>query len=177
MSALSKVEMSVSAPFGSSEAVFSALSMVVMSKRELNRLDGFGTGGQRQINGSVAAELMAITPRPNLSAVEKISRWWRSAVANQRRGSSLGTTAGCGSRSRDRSGAGALPDFGGRTFAAGDNFALLHRSAQYAVSYSSAKRALASHQKEDRHDSLSGSAVLAGGCFWGFRSAAPAIRA
>jgi hypothetical protein len=38
MSALSKVEMSVSTPFGSSEAVIS-MGMVVMSKRELNRLD------------------------------------------------------------------------------------------------------------------------------------------
>jgi hypothetical protein len=38
MSALSKVEMSVSAPFWSSEVVIS-MGMVVMSKRELNRFD------------------------------------------------------------------------------------------------------------------------------------------
>jgi hypothetical protein len=38
MSALSKVQMSVSAPFWSSEAVIS-MGAVVMSKRELNRLD------------------------------------------------------------------------------------------------------------------------------------------
>jgi hypothetical protein len=51
MSALSKVEMSVSAPFGSSEAVIS-MGMVVMSKRELNRLDVLARLRQRQINGS-----------------------------------------------------------------------------------------------------------------------------
>jgi hypothetical protein len=62
MSALSKVEMSVSAPFWSLEAVIS-MGMVVMSKRELNRLDVLARLDSGRLTARAAAELMAITPR------------------------------------------------------------------------------------------------------------------
>jgi hypothetical protein len=62
MSALSKVEMSVSAPFWEFGGCFFT-STVVMSKRELNRLDVLARLDSDRLTVRVAAELMAITPR------------------------------------------------------------------------------------------------------------------
>jgi hypothetical protein len=62
MSALSKVEMSVLLLFGSSEAVIS-MGMVVMSKRELNRLEVLARLDSDRLTAQAAAELMKMTPR------------------------------------------------------------------------------------------------------------------
>src|SRR2546430_3472633 len=70
MSALSKVEMSVSAPFWGSEAVIS-MGMVVMSKRELNRLDVLARLDSDRLTARAAAELMTITPRQTYRLVRK----------------------------------------------------------------------------------------------------------
>src|SRR5207249_4528947 len=71
--------------FGSSEAVIS-MGMVVMSKRELNRLDVLARLDSDRLTARDAAELMAITPRQTYRLLRRYRDGGASAIANQRRG-------------------------------------------------------------------------------------------
>jgi hypothetical protein len=84
MSALSKGDVSFCSLFGSLEAVIS-MGMVVMSKRELNRLDVLARLDSGRLTARAAAELMAITPRQTYRLLRRYRDGGASAVANQRR--------------------------------------------------------------------------------------------
>src|ERR1700722_10099560 len=71
--------------FGSSEAVIS-MGMVVMSKRELNRLDVLARLDSDRLTARAAAELMAITLRQTYRLLRRYRVGGASAIANQRRG-------------------------------------------------------------------------------------------
>src|SRR5260221_11153759 len=62
------------------------MGMVVMSKRELNRLDVLARLGRDRLTARAAAELMAITPRQTYRLLRKYRDGGASAIANQRRG-------------------------------------------------------------------------------------------
>src|SRR6266446_560907 len=85
------------------------MGMVVMSKRELNRLDVLARLDSDRLTARAAAELMFDNAAANVSAVEKVSRWRRFSHRQPAPRSSLEQPlAGCSSRSCDCSGAGAL---------------------------------------------------------------------
>jgi predicted DNA-binding protein (UPF0251 family) len=71
--------------FGSSEAVIS-MGMVVMSKRELNRLDVLARLDSDRLTARAAAELMMITRRQTYRLLRRYRDGGASAVVNQRRG-------------------------------------------------------------------------------------------
>src|ERR1700691_6490243 len=62
------------------------MGMVVMSKRELNRLDVLARLDSGKLTARAAAELMAITPRQTYRLLRRYRDGGASAVANQRRG-------------------------------------------------------------------------------------------
>jgi transposase len=62
------------------------MGMVVMSKRELNRLDVLARLDSGRLTARAAAELMAITPRQTYRLLRRYRDGGASAVANQRRG-------------------------------------------------------------------------------------------
>src|SRR5450432_1778430 len=62
------------------------MGMVVMSKRELNRLDVLAWLDSDRLTARVAAELMAMTPRQTYWLLRRYRDCGASAVANQRRG-------------------------------------------------------------------------------------------
>ena len=62
------------------------MGMVVMSKRELNRLDVLARLDNDRLTARAAAELMAITPRQTHRLLRRYRDGGASAVANQRRG-------------------------------------------------------------------------------------------
>ena len=62
------------------------MGMVVMSKRELNRLDVLARLDGDKLTVRAAAELMAITPRQTCWLLRRYRDGGASAVANQRRG-------------------------------------------------------------------------------------------
>ena len=62
------------------------MGMVVMSKRELNRLDVLARLDSDRLTAQAAAELMAITPRQTYRLLRRYRDGGASAVANQRRG-------------------------------------------------------------------------------------------
>src|SRR3982074_2478833 len=62
------------------------MGMVVMSKRELNRLDVLARLDSDRLTARAAAELMAITPRQTYRLLRRYRDGGASAVANQRRG-------------------------------------------------------------------------------------------
>src|SRR5260370_27720904 len=85
------------------------MGMVVMSKRELNRLDVLARLDSDRLTARAAAELMTITPRQTYRLLRRYRDGGASAIANQRRGRPLEQPlAGCSSRLCDCSGAGAL---------------------------------------------------------------------
>ena len=62
------------------------MGMVVMSKRELNRLDVLARLDSDRLTARAAAELMAITPRQTYRLLRRYRDGGASAIANQRRG-------------------------------------------------------------------------------------------
>jgi transposase len=60
--------------------------MVVMSKRELNRLDVLARLDSDRLTAQAAAELMMITPRQTYRLLRRYRDGGASAIANQRRG-------------------------------------------------------------------------------------------
>jgi transposase len=62
------------------------MGMVVMSKRELNRLDVLARLDSDRLTARAAAELMAITPRQMYRLLRRYRDGGASAIANQRRG-------------------------------------------------------------------------------------------
>ncbi len=62
------------------------MGMVVMSKRELNRLDVLARLDSERLTARAAAELMAITPRQTYRLLRRYRDGGASAIANQRRG-------------------------------------------------------------------------------------------
>src|SRR3981189_3596240 len=62
------------------------MGMVVMSKRELNRLDVLARLGREKLTAGAAAELMTITLRQTYRLLRRYRDGGASAVANQRRG-------------------------------------------------------------------------------------------
>jgi hypothetical protein len=62
------------------------MGMVVMSKRELNRLDVLARLDSDKLTARAAAELMAITLRQTYRLLRRYRDGGASAVANQRRG-------------------------------------------------------------------------------------------
>jgi transposase len=62
------------------------MGMVVMSKRELNRLDVLARLDSDRLTARAAAELMTITPRQTYRLLRRYRDGSASAVANQRRG-------------------------------------------------------------------------------------------
>src|SRR5258708_1900034 len=62
------------------------MGMVVMSKRELNRLDVLARLDSDRLTARAAAELMAITQRQTYRLLRRYRDNGASAVANQRRG-------------------------------------------------------------------------------------------
>src|SRR5471032_1429889 len=62
------------------------MGMVVMSKRELNRLDVLARLDSDRLTARAAAELMTITPRQAYRLLRRYRDGGASAVANQRRG-------------------------------------------------------------------------------------------
>src|ERR1700693_1777775 len=62
------------------------MGMVMMSKRELNRLDVLARLDSDRLTPRAAAELMAITPRQTYRLLRRYRDGGASAVANQRRG-------------------------------------------------------------------------------------------
>src|SRR5467141_3513489 len=62
------------------------MGMVVMSKRELNRLDVLARLDSGRLTARAAAELMAITPRQTYRLLRRYRDGGASAIANQRRG-------------------------------------------------------------------------------------------
>src|SRR5260370_15432839 len=63
------------------------MGMVVMSKRELNRLDVLARLDSDRLTARAAAELMAITPRQTYRLLGRYRDGGASAIANQRPGS------------------------------------------------------------------------------------------
>jgi hypothetical protein len=59
------------------------MGMVVMSKRELNRLDVLARLDSDRLTARAAAELMAITPRQTYRLLRRYRDGGASAVANQ----------------------------------------------------------------------------------------------
>ena len=85
------------------------MGMVVMSKRELNRLDVLARLDSDRLTAQAAAELMNITPRQTYRLLRRYRDGGASADRQPAPRSSLEQPlAGCGSRSCDCSGAGAL---------------------------------------------------------------------
>ena len=72
------------------------MGMVVMSKRELNRLDVLARLDSDRLTARAAAELMAITPRQAYRLLRRYRDGGASAVANQP-SSREQPLAGCGS--------------------------------------------------------------------------------
>src|SRR5260221_14205463 len=62
------------------------MGMVVMSKRELNRLDVLARLDSDRLTARAAAELMAVTPRQTYRLLRRYRDGGASAIANQRRG-------------------------------------------------------------------------------------------
>src|SRR5260370_29955619 len=62
------------------------MGMVVMSKRELNRLDVLARLDSDKLTAPAAAELMTITPRQTYRLLRRYRDGGASAIANQRRG-------------------------------------------------------------------------------------------
>src|SRR3981189_1994479 len=62
------------------------MGMVVMSKRELNRLDVLARLGREKLTAGAAAEVMAITARQKYRLLRRYRDGGASAIANQRRG-------------------------------------------------------------------------------------------
>ena len=62
------------------------MGMVVMSKRELNRLDVLARLDSDRLTARAAAELMAITLRQTYRLLRRYRDGGASAIANQRRG-------------------------------------------------------------------------------------------
>src|SRR6476620_7018823 len=62
------------------------MDMVVMSKRELNRLDVLARLDSDRLTARAAAELTAITPRQTYRLLRRYRDGGASAIANQRRG-------------------------------------------------------------------------------------------
>jgi transposase len=62
------------------------MGMVVMSKRELNRLDVLARLDSDRLTARAAAELMTITPRQTYRLLRRYRDGGASAIANQRRG-------------------------------------------------------------------------------------------
>src|ERR1700680_4129406 len=62
------------------------MGMVVMSKRELNRLDVLARLDSDRLTARAAAELMAMTPRQTYRLLRRYRDGGASAIANQRRG-------------------------------------------------------------------------------------------
>src|SRR5258706_7536831 len=62
------------------------MGMVVMSKRELNRLDVLARLDSDRLTARAAAELMAITPRQTYRLLRRYRDGGASAIASQRRG-------------------------------------------------------------------------------------------
>ena len=62
------------------------MGMVVMSKRELNRLEVLARLDSDRLTAQAAAELMKITPRQTYRLLRRYRDGGASAVANQRRG-------------------------------------------------------------------------------------------
>jgi hypothetical protein len=62
------------------------MGMVVMSKRELNRLDVLARLDSDRLTARAAAVLMAITPRQTYRLLRRYRDGGASAIANQRRG-------------------------------------------------------------------------------------------
>src|SRR3954451_8885673 len=62
------------------------MGMVVMSKRELNRLDVLARLDSDRLTAQAAAELMKLTPRQTYRLLRRYRDGGASAVANQRRG-------------------------------------------------------------------------------------------
>jgi hypothetical protein len=62
------------------------MDMVVMSKRELNRLDVLARLDSDRLTARAAAELMTITPRQTYRLLRRYRDGGASAIANQRRG-------------------------------------------------------------------------------------------
>ena len=60
------------------------MGMVVMSKRELNRLDVLARLDSDRLTARAAAELMAMTPRQTYRLLRRYRDGGASAVANQR---------------------------------------------------------------------------------------------
>ncbi len=76
------------------------MGMVLMSKRELNRLDVLARLDRGRLTARAAAELMTITPRQTYRLLRRYRDGGVSTIANQRRAASLERSlAGCGSRS------------------------------------------------------------------------------
>ena len=62
------------------------MGMVVMSKRELNRLEVLARLDSDRLTAQAAAELMKMTPRQAYRLLRRYRDGGASAVANQRRG-------------------------------------------------------------------------------------------
>src|SRR5258707_1744070 len=62
------------------------MGMVVMSKRELNRLEVLAQVDSDRLTAQAAAELMKMTPRQTYRLLRRYRDGGASAVANQRRG-------------------------------------------------------------------------------------------
>src|SRR6267143_5667721 len=62
------------------------MGMVVMSKRELNRLEVLARLDSGRLTAQAAAELMKMTPRQTYRLLRRYRDGGASAVANQRRG-------------------------------------------------------------------------------------------
>jgi hypothetical protein len=84
------------------------MGMVVMSKRELNRLDVLARLDNGRLTARAAAELMAITPRQTYRLLRRYRDGGASAVANQRRGRPSNNRLPDMVRSCDCAGAGTL---------------------------------------------------------------------
>src|SRR5258705_6459715 len=88
------------------------MGMVVMSKRELNRLDVLARLDSDKLTAQAAAELMKITPRQTYRLLRRYRDGGASAVANQRRGrlkAPVTTTWGKTMKKLRRNEAGAAP--------------------------------------------------------------------
>ena len=80
------------------------MGMVVMSKRELNRLEVLARLDSDRLTAQAAAELMKMTPRQTYRLLRRYRDGGASASLEQ-------PLAGCCSRSCDCSGAGAVRRF------------------------------------------------------------------
>ena len=87
------------------------MGMVVMSKRELNRLDVLVRLDSDKLTAQAAAELMTITLRQTYRLLRRYRDGGASAIANQRRGRPSNNRLPDVVRSCDCSGARALRRF------------------------------------------------------------------